>query len=223
MVAHRAGGQLHAVAHQVVLEGGDGQGVHLPLDGLFDDFQAAVGHGEGVMAEFQLAGLLANLIHGEVHNPAELIPLLVNVAGAEGPQLAAQDASGLLGGQLCPGAEAHKAAGSEPKGLHHLVLDGLDKLGDAAHNLTVLVISEPVGLVARLDLHLIAQPVDLLPGAGEAGHHNGLDGLMRKGREAAAGQQGGGVGHGEVDAQVGLVGAVFFHGFQVGDADKGGF
>ena len=34
VVPHRAGAQLHAVAHQVVLEGGDGQGVDLPGDGL---------------------------------------------------------------------------------------------------------------------------------------------------------------------------------------------
>ena len=55
---------------------------------LFQDIQPAVGHGEGIVAELQLPGLLPKLIHGEVHDPAELILLLVHMVGAEEAQTA---------------------------------------------------------------------------------------------------------------------------------------
>ena len=60
---------------QKVLVGGDAQRVDLALDGLLDGVQPAGGHGEGVVAELQLPGFLPDLVHGEVHNPAELVPL----------------------------------------------------------------------------------------------------------------------------------------------------
>ena len=142
------------------------------------------------------------------------------MGGAEGPQLVPQHAGGLLGGQQRPGGETHKAALLQLQRLDDLVLNRLDEFGDTPHDLPVFIVPEPVGLAAGLDLHLTAQPVDLLPGALEIGDHDGLDGLMFKGREAAASQKPGGVLDGEVDAQVGLVRAVFFHGLQIGDAYK---
>ena len=217
VVPHRPGGQLHAVANQVVLVSGDGQGINLPRGGLLQNLQPAVGHGEGVVAELQLAALLPDLVHGEVHNPAEFVPLLVHVAGAERPQLVAQHPGRLLGGGQLPRRQTYEAPRREAQGLYNLFLYGLDKLGDAAHDLPVLVIAEPVGLLPGLHLHLIAQPVDLLAGALEVRHHDGLDGIARKGREPAPGQQPGGVGEGQVDAQVRLVGAVPVHGLQEGD------
>ena len=53
VVPHGAGGELHAVAHQIVLEGGDGQGSTSPAAAFFQNLQPAVGHGEGVVAELQ--------------------------------------------------------------------------------------------------------------------------------------------------------------------------
>ena len=140
------------------------------------------------MAELQFPGLLPDLVHGEVHDPAELIPLHVHVAGAEGAQLVPEHARRLLGGEQLTRRQPHEAAGGEAQSLYHLLLDGLDKFGDAAHDFTLLIVAEPVRLVARLDLHLVADAVDLLPGALKAGHHDGLDGVPFKGPEAAPGQ-----------------------------------
>ena len=99
---------------------------------------------------------------------------------------------------------------------------GGDKFGDAAHDLAVLVIAEPVGLFAGLDLHLGAQLVNLLAGALKSGDHHGLDSIALKGAETAAAQHLGGVLHRQINAQVGLVRAVKFHGVQIGDAPEGG-
>ena len=174
------------------------------------------------MAELQLAALLADLVHGEVHDPAELILFLVHVVGAECAQLGAQHARGFLGhGQLAR-RQTHEAAGCQAQGLHHLLLDGLDELGDAAHDLLALVVAEPVGFLPGLYLHVGAQLVDLLAGTLEPGDHHGLDGVSLKGPEAAPGQGGGGVLDEEVDAQVGLVGAVELHGIVELDAAEGG-
>ena len=174
------------------------------------------------MAELQKPGLLADLVHGEVHDPAELIALLVHVVGAEGAQLGAEHARGLLGGQELAGGEAHETALLQPQSGHHRVLHGLDKLGDAAHNLAVLVVAEPVGLLAGLHLHVGAQLVDLLAGALEAGDHHRLDGVPLKGAEAAGAQGLSGVGDGQINAQIRLVGAVLVHRIPVGDAAEGG-
>ncbi|CUO49674.1 Uncharacterised protein [Flavonifractor plautii] len=144
------------------------------------------------------------------------------MVGAEGAQLGAEHAGGLLGGQELAGGEAHEAALFQPQSGHHRVLHGLDKLGDAAHNLAVLVVAEPVGLFAGLDLHVGAQLVDLLAGALEAGDHHRLDGVPLKGAEAAGAQGLSGVGDGQINAQIRLVGAVLVHGLPVGDAAEGG-
>ena len=44
VVAHRAGGELHAVAHEVVLVGGDGERVYLPALGGEQGGKAALRH-----------------------------------------------------------------------------------------------------------------------------------------------------------------------------------
>src|SRR3546814_3812174 len=65
MVTDRAGGQLHAVADDVVLEGQDVERV-LGLQRL----EAALRHREGIMAELHLAGVV-ELEHREIDDPAE--------------------------------------------------------------------------------------------------------------------------------------------------------
>ena len=57
------------------------------------------------MAEFQLSGFLPDFIHGEIHNPAESVLLLVKVVGAKRAQLIAQYAGSFLGRALLPGGE----------------------------------------------------------------------------------------------------------------------
>ena len=62
------------------------------------------------MAEFQLAGFLADLVHGEVHDPAELVALLVHVARAGGAQHLAEYTGGLLSGEQLAGGEADEVS-----------------------------------------------------------------------------------------------------------------
>ena len=111
VVSHRAGGQLHAVAHKVVLVGVDVERIDLAALGFFEDLQTAVRHGERVVAELQLAGLLANLVHREVHDPAELVALLVHMAGHGGAQHLPQNARRLLRSGLFARRHADEAAG----------------------------------------------------------------------------------------------------------------
>ena len=139
VVAHRAGGELHAVAYQVVLVGGDGEGIDLAPLCPEQHLQLALGHGEGIVAELQRPGFLTDLIHGEIHDPAEFVALPVHVAGAEIAQLIAQYAGGLLGGEARSGGKAHKAVGLQAQGADDRVLFLLHELGDAAHQLALLV------------------------------------------------------------------------------------
>src|SRR5215471_18818207 len=71
MIADRARGVLDAVADDVVLKGLDGEGIF----GL-ECLQSPLRHREWIVAELDLAGLLVELVHREVHDPAEaeLIP-----------------------------------------------------------------------------------------------------------------------------------------------------
>ena len=122
MVPDCTGGEFHAVAHQVILIGHDGEGVHLSPVGLFQDLQFTDGHGEGVVAELQLTGLLADLIHGEVGDPAERVPFLIHMLGGEGGEHLDEYAGGLLGRQLFPGGQAHKGIGFQAQGRNHGLL-----------------------------------------------------------------------------------------------------
>ena len=75
MIADRARRQLDAVAHKVVLIR---QNVQRFLRR--KRLRTALRHGERIVAELQLAGLLANLIHREIDNPAELVAVLTHIA-----------------------------------------------------------------------------------------------------------------------------------------------
>ena len=205
MVAHCAGGQLHAVAYQIVLVGGEGEGIQLALFGFQKGFQPAGGHGEGIMAEFQLAALFADFIHGEIHDPAELIALPVHVLGRQGGQQLDEHAGGFLGGEQFARCQAHESVGRQVQGGNHLLADRLDEFGDTAHDLAFFVHAEPVYLFTGLYLHVGAELVDLLAGGGTIRDGYGFYALTLERTEAAAGEQFCSVGNGQVDAQVGFV------------------
>ncbi len=57
------------------------------------------------MAELQLAGFLADLVHREIDDPAELIAVLIHMAFAAAPSILSQHTCGLLGLQLLACAE----------------------------------------------------------------------------------------------------------------------
>ena len=81
MVPDRAGRQLHAVADEVILVSGDGERIDLTALGFQKHLEATGRHRERVVAELELTRLVADLIHREVDDPAELIALLVHMAG----------------------------------------------------------------------------------------------------------------------------------------------
>ena len=81
VVPDRAGRQLHAVADEVILVGSNGERIDFAALGLQKHLEAACRHGERVVAELQLTGLVADLIHREVDDPAELVAFLVHMAG----------------------------------------------------------------------------------------------------------------------------------------------
>ncbi len=221
VVPDGAGSTLVAVAHQVVLVGIDGQQLFGIALGLFQGLQAALGHGEGVVAEFQLAGFLADLVHGEVHDPAQSVLLLVEVAGHPLAKQGTDDACGLLGGGLLAGGHADEGAGLQGQLFLQSLAAVAQELGDAAGESAILVHLDPAGLVAGLDLYIGQQLIDPLSGLGEVVHSYGFDGGALEGAEAAALNDGRNVLDLQVDPQVGLVGAVALHGLVVGDVPPG--
>ena len=206
VVAHRAGAELHAVADEVVLVGGDGQRVELAALGGQHRLHAALGHREWVVAELQLAALLADLVHREIDDPAELVALLVHVTLAGGAEGLDGDAHG-LGREL---ARAHddQRIGLEPQLLGQLGLDGGDELADAAGELAVLIDLEPIALRAALHLAVAEQLVDLLARQLAVRDGHGLDRLTAQRLKFVLGEQLRHVGRSQVDAQIGLVAAV---------------
>ena len=222
VVTHGAGAELNAVADEVVLVGGDGQRVYLAALRLQQHIKAAGGHGERVMAKLKLAGLLADLVHREIDDPAELVALLVHMAGNRRAEHLAHDACGLLRFALRACRDADKAAGLEVQLLNDSVLTVGEELRHAACKLAVLIDLEPVGLAACLHLDVGAELVDMLTGQVAVGDDDGLDGVaLGKRRELYAADKLGDVLDDEVDTQVGLVGAVLLHGLKIGDAFEG--
>ena len=219
VVTHGAGAKLHAVAHQVVLIGGDAQRIDLAALGLQQHLHAAAGHGERIVAELQLAGLVTDLVHGEVHDPAKFIALLIHMALAGGAKGLDHHAHA-LGGALA-GSHDHQRVGRQRQHLAKLVLQGRHKLADAAGDLAVLVHLEPVALAAALHFAVGQQLFDLLAGQLALGDVHHLHGLALERLKFAPGEQFGHILAGQVDTKVGLVGAVGLHGFGVADAAEG--
>ena len=90
------------------------------------------------MAELQLAAFLPDLKHGEVHNPAELVPLLIHMALALGAGQLDHDAGGLPHLAPGPGAQEHQGVVCQGEALFHPGGQGrvgVEELGDAAHDL----------------------------------------------------------------------------------------
>ena len=135
------------------------------------------------MAELQLAALLADLVHGEVHDPAELVPLLVHVALTGGTEGLDHYAHGLGGG--FSGGYHHQSARLQVQGLGKLLPHGCHELADATGQLAALVHLEPVALAAGLHLTIGEQLLDLLAGEGAIGDVHHLHGLAAQGLKVA--------------------------------------
>ena len=221
MVTHGAGGQLHAVADQIVLECGDAQRIDLTLFRLEQNIKSAVGHGERVVAELKLTGLLADLVHREIDDPAELVALLVHVSGDRCAECLEHDARSLACGILIACADADEAVGLKSESLVKLRLLGCKELCDAACKLTVFVGLEPVGLISRLDLDGGAELVYVLAGKVAVGNDYRLDTALVEGCKARVTAEVANVTHFKVDAEVGLVGAVLLHRLLKSDAAEG--
>src|SRR5215472_9187684 len=87
MVADRSRRQLDPVADDVILVGGDCQGIVL-----FECGKTALRHRERVVAEYDFPGFLADFVHWEVNDPAEAVPALLDEI-----QLARNTGTGLAG------------------------------------------------------------------------------------------------------------------------------
>ena len=216
MVAHRAGGELHAVAHEVVLVGGDAERVDLATFRLQQRVQPAGGHGERVVAEFQLARLLADLVHREIDDPAELVALLIKMPLAGRPEGLNHRADGLV-------LRGQNSEGIRREVKHRLGLRPVHELGHAAGDIPCLVGFEPVALAAADHLDVREQLFDLLARQNAARNGDGLDLLILERPELRALEEGGHVLRGQVDAQIGLVGSVGLQRVEVGDAPEGRF
>ena len=99
--------QLDAVADDVVLEGLDGQRV-LRVQRL----QPALRHGERVVAEVDLPGLLVQLVHREVDDPAEAERVLSRPGPSSSAEPRAHRAGELRRRLGLAGDEEHRVAGA---------------------------------------------------------------------------------------------------------------
>ncbi len=142
------------------------------------------------------------------------------MVGARRAQHFQHDAGGLLRKLLLARGDAHKGVGLEIKSRGQLVLALGKELRHAAGKLAVLVHLKPVGLRARLNLHIGAELVDMLSrqlavGYGDRLHNSALG--VERGKLRAAGEDGN-ILHVQVDAKIRLIRAVALHGFHIADA-----
>ena len=206
MVPDCAGGQLDAIADEVILLRRDGQRVNFAPDGLVQRGCAAARHGERVVAEFQFSGLVADLVHREVDDPAEFVALLVHMPlniRAEG----LDENAGELRSRSAR-RNNDQRVGGQAETLDERILAALHELRDAACKLAVLVHLEPVTLDARLHLAVGQELFDLFPRQMAVRDGHGLDGLALERLKFRLREQVGDIFARQIDAQIRLVGAV---------------
>ena len=216
--ANRAAAHLEAVHDNVVAVGAASQGVGLNF------IQVLVAHaGEGVVLGGVALLVLVVLEHGEVHDPAQVVPRAIQVE-----QLGAVQAH--LTQHLVDHGRLVRAEHDQVSRLDvERALDGGqlvfgEELGDGAVDLALAAVLNPGhALGAPLDGQL-AQLVDLR--ARPVAHALGVDGLHHPARcqrpgkdlESAVGHNLGDVHELHAEAPVGTVAAVFGHGLRVGHA-----
>ena len=216
VVPDRAGRELHAVADEVILVGSDGQRINFAALCLQKHLQTACGHRERVMAEFQLARFVADLIHREIDNPAELVALFVHMSRHVRAEDLDHDADKLRC-RLARG-DQHQRIGLKTQTRSQLVLAALHEFCNAAGKLAVFVHLEPVALDARLHLAVGQELFDLFPRQMAVRDGHGLDGLALERLKFRLREQVGDIFARQIDAQIRLVGAVGLQRVLVRDA-----
>ena len=174
------------------------------------------------MAEFQLSGLLADLVHWEIHDPAELISLCVHMARHKSAGHLKHDACGFLRFALFPRGDEDQCVVLQRKSFPQLRFLPGEEFGDAPGHSAVLVHAQPIGFASGLDLHICAELVNLLTGERAACHRHGFDRPTFEGFEAQPLRELRYVFDRQVDAQIRLVGAVGLHGVVIGNTAKWG-
>src|SRR5690606_25149475 len=122
VVTDRAGGKLHAIADNVVLEGSDAENFLFIIRAKLQELvERIVRHREGIVREVDLLLFLVPLEHGEVHDPAELEDALFHKAKLGADTRARQT------GKAC---KLRRHAGHEEDGITFLKTKlGTDRLG----------------------------------------------------------------------------------------------
>ena len=172
------------------------------------------------MTEFQFAGLFTDLIHREIHNPAELVAILLHMFLAGCTQQLSVYTCCLLRFQLLACGKPYKVTVLKAESLDDFFLAILQELGDTAYELSVLVYTEPESLACGLYFYLCADSIDLLTGSGEAIHHDSLYRLTFESSKATALHYLGGIGQYQIDTQIRLVGTILVHSLQIRDPYK---
>ena len=175
------------------------------------------------MAELQLAGLLADFVHREVYDPAELIAVGLHMAFSQSADVAAENACCFLSGLFLACTYADKIAGFQAQCFFDCLSMFLKELGDAAGQSAVFVYFEPVSFVSGLNFHVSAELVDDFAGAFEAVSNDCFYDISLEGTETAVSHALGSILHEKVDTEIRFIGSVFFHGIFVGDAAEGRF
>ena len=175
------------------------------------------------MAEFQLAGLFTEFIHGEVYDPAECILFLVDVVRKSCTEGLNGHTCSLLCLSLRTSCYDNERFLLDTKCGYNLVLLQSYKLCDTTNDLTLLVQTEPVRLRTSLNTNFLDGLVDELSGLMEIRDYNCLHDstFLVKRSEAEALHQVGCILSSKVDTKIGLVGAVLLECGKVRNTYKG--
>ena len=172
------------------------------------------------MAEFQLTGLLTDLIHWEIHDPAELVTILLHVLLIGCTQQLSQNTCGLLCHQLLTCGQTDKISWLQAQCVDNSILAILQEFGDTSNQLSVLVHLKPERLVGCLHLNLRANTINHLTCGSKSIYHDSLDSLSLEWTETTICHHLGSIRKCQVNTKIRLVRAVLVHSLKIWNTHK---
>lgn len=218
VVAHRARRKLDPVANDIVLIGENVERV------FFKRAHAALRHGEGVVAEFERAALFADLIHGEIDDPAETEHVFFEQIKPRAEHRS-QNARALLGKRkFVFGDERNERIVLQAERIAERAELFGKEFGNPAHGRAVFVEAEPISRAAfGFDFEIFDKFIDPFTRLRKVVDGDRLYGFAFDGGESAAVEQVRNVLHEQGVSKVGLVRTVIFERFAVRNAAEGRF
>ena len=175
MITDSAGRKLDTVTNQVILIGRNRQRIDLPTLSSLQYSQSTRRHGEGIMAKLQLPRLFTHLIHWEINNPTKRILLTIHMPGDTCAERLNHDSRRFLCGLPLSRRKRNKSTRFESQRRNDSIPALSQKFRDTANQLTTVIKTEPIHLIAGLHLNICTDLINKFARFMKIGHDNSLN------------------------------------------------